>query len=195
SSNRVELPGEVARLLSELREENGALWREVRSLSSRIPQPLAVANHGSATVSPNFGGSGSQGHISPNTQVGLGGGHVLTHSRSSSNLGGDDAERDADWEDEDGMSASVMSGIGMGGSQGGEEWDAQSPSFNFGAGSGLNTPGFGFNALGTPGDEWKRWAAGEIIKERKRVEKLVGIVKVLVDVTGKGGVSAGGASA
>lgn len=125
----------------------------------------------------------------------MGGGHVLTHSRSSSNLGGDDAERDADWEDEDGMSASVMSGIGMGGSQGGEEWDAQSPSFNFGAGSGLNTPGFGFNALGTPGDEWKRWAAGEIIKERKRVEKLVGIVKVLVDVTGKGGGSAGGASA
>lgn len=130
--------------------------------------------------------------MSPNAQVGLGG-HILTHSRSSSNLGADDGERDVDWEDDDCMSASMMTGIGMGGSQGGEEWDTQSPSFNFDTSSGLNVPNFGFSTLGAP-EEWKRWAEGEIIKERRRVEKLVGVVKALVDVTGKGGASAGPAT-
>lgn len=188
------------RLLSELREENRALWREVRSLGSRIPQHVSPAtDHGPAAISAVFGGSSqsSQSHIPPNAQVGLGGGHALAHSRSSSNLGGDDGERDADWEDEDGMNASIggglMTGIGMGlgGSQGGAEWDAQSPRFNLWAGGGLNVPGFALNAVGAPpgGEEWKRWAEGEIVKERKRVEKLVGIVKALVDVTGKGGTS------
>jgi hypothetical protein len=129
--------------------------------------------------------------MSPNAQVGLGGGHVLTHSRSSSNLGGDDGERDVDWEDEDGMN---MAGIGMGGSQGGEEWDAQS-RFNFGVGAGLNVPGIAFNISGAPpgGEEWKRWAESEITKERKRVEKLVGVVKALVDA--RNVASAGGATA
>ncbi|KAH0836803.1 HSF-type DNA-binding-domain-containing protein [Lanmaoa asiatica] len=181
--NRVELPGEVARLLSELRDENRALWREIRSLGSRIPQP--AANHGQGTISATFDGSsqGSQSQISPNAQVGLGGGHVLTHSRSSSNLGGDDGERDG-------------IAMGLGGGQGGEEWDAQSSRFNLWAGGGLNVPGFAFNAFGTApgGEEWKRWAEGEIIKERKRVERLVGVIKALVDVTGKGGANAGPAS-
>ena len=159
-----------------------------------------ATNHGPTTISPNFVGSsqGSQFHTSPDGQVGLGGGHLLTHSRSSSNLGGDDGERDVDWEDEDGMNASVsMTGIGIGGSQGGEEWDAQGARFNFGAG-GLNVPGFTWiNGSGAPpgGEEWKRWAEGEISKEKKRVEKLVGVVKALVDVTGKGAASAGGATA
>lgn len=133
--------------------------------------------------------------MSPGAQVGFGGGHVLAHSRSSSNLG-DDGERDVDWEDEDGMNASMggglMTSIGMGlaGSQGGEEWDAQSSRFNLWAG-GLNVPGFPLNAFGAPpgGEEWKRWAETEIFKERKRVEKLVGIVKALVDGAGKGGTS------
>lgn len=156
-----------------------------------------VANHGPATISANFGcpSQGSQSHISPNTQVSLG--HVLTHSRSSSNLGGDDGERDVDWEDEDGMNASIGSGpmtgisMGLGGSQPGEEWDAPSSRFNPWAG-GLNVPGFAFNTSGEPlggGEEWKQWAESEIFKERKRVQKLVGVVKTLVDVTGKGGVS------
>lgn len=107
-------------------------------------------------------------------------------------MGGDDGERDVDWEDEDGMN---ITGIGMGGSQGGEDWDAQS-RFNFGVGGGLNVPGFAFNISGAPpgGEEWKQWAEGEITKERKRVEKLVGVVKALVDA-GKGATSAGGATA
>ncbi|KAG8221088.1 hypothetical protein J3R82DRAFT_2606 [Butyriboletus roseoflavus] len=193
--NRVELPGEVARLLSELRDENRALWREVRSLSSRLPQHVPpAANHGPATISANFGGpsEGSQS-ISPNSQIGLGGGQVLTHSRSSSNLGGDDGERDVDWEDEDGMNVHMgggpMTGItmGMGGGQGGEEWDTQSSRFNVWAGGGLNVPGFAFSGEPFGGEEWKQWAESEIFKERKRVEKLVGVVKALVDVTGKGG--------
>ena len=88
--NSVELPGEVARLLSELRDENRALWREIR----RIPQLVSPA-----IIPANFVGSsqGSQSHVSPHAQVALGGGHVLTQSRSSSNLRGDDSERDADW--------------------------------------------------------------------------------------------------
>jgi len=197
SSNSVELPGEVARLLSDLREENRALWREVKSLSSRIPQHgSSAANHGPAAISPNFGASsqGSQSQISSNTHVGLGGGHVLAHSRSSSDLGGGDGERDVDWEDDDGMNAS-LSLIGMGGSQGGEEWDPQSSRFNFWAGSGLNVPNLAFNTVeAPPGEEWKQWAEGEIIKERKRVEKLVDIVKALVDATGKGAVNGATAS-
>lgn len=158
-----------------------------------------AANHGPATISANFGGSSqaSQSHISSSAQVGFGGGHVLPHSRSSSNLGGDDGERDCDWEDEDGMNASISGGlmpgigIGLAGSQGGEEWDAQNSRFNLWASGGLNVPGFAMNTFGVPlgGEEWKRWAEGEIFKERKRVEKLVGIVKALVDVAGKGGAS------
>lgn len=147
-------------------------------MSSRIPQNLSTAaNPGSTTASPS--------HIPPNVQVSLGGEHVLTHSRSSSNLGGDDGERDVDWEDE---------GIGMSLGGGQEDWDAQLSRFNFGAGSGLNTPGpgFSFSPFGTVpgGDDWRRWAEGEIIKERKRVEKLVGVVKALVDSNAKGGMTA-----
>ena len=124
----------------------------------------------------------------------MGGGHGLTHSRSSSNLGGDDGDRDLDWEDDDAMNTSVMTGIGMGGSQGGEEWDAQSPNFTFGANNGLCAPNFTFSALGAApgGDDWKRWAECEINKERKRVQRLVGVVKALVHVTGRGGATASG---
>lgn len=110
---------------------------------------------------------------------------MLSHSRSSSNIGGDDGERD--WEDDDAMSASVT-GLGMplGGSQGSEEWD-------FTAGTGLNVPGFTSNAFpAAPGEEeWRRWAQSEIIKERRRVQRLVGVVKALADVSGKGGASLG----
>lgn len=139
----------------------------------------------------------SQSQIPP--QVGLAGGHVFSHSRSSSNLGADDSERDADWEDDDGISASVtggsMSGLamGMGGSQTGEEWDSQSSRFDFVTGSGMNVSGFAPNAFGPVSgeDEWKRWAQSEIIRERRRVQRLVGVVKALVDVSSKGGASAG----
>lgn len=192
----------MARLLSELREENRELWREVRSLSSRIPQLVSPATgHGPATALTNFMGSSqsSQSHISPHAQIGLGGGHV--HSRPSSNMGGDDGERDADWEDDDGMSASMCSGPmtgiapSMGGSQGGEEWETQNSRFDFQAGAGLNVPGFPSNTFGpASGDDWKRWAQGEIIKERKRVQRLVGVVKALVDGSSKGGANAGPAS-
>ena len=195
SLNSVELPGEVARLLSELRDENRALWREIR----RIPQLVSPA-----AIPANFVGSsqGSQSHVSPHAQVALGGGHVLTQSRSSSNLGGDDSERDVDWGDEEGMSASVCGGpmtgieMGVGGSQGGEELDAQNSRFGFAGGSGLNLPGLGSNGFGTAsgGEEWKRWAQSEIIKERKRVQRLVAVVKALVDVSGRGGASTGPAS-
>jgi len=80
--------------------------------------------------------------------------------------------------------------MSLGGSQ--EDWDAQLSRFNFGAGNGLNAPVFSFSPIGTVpgGDDWRRWAEGEIIKERKRVEKLVGVVKALVDANAKGGMTA-----
>ncbi|KAG9313168.1 HSF-type DNA-binding-domain-containing protein [Chiua virens] len=171
--NRIELPGEVARLLSDLREENRALWREVKSLSSRVPQyGSPTANHG------------------PTASLGLESGHTLTHSRSSSNLG-DDGDRDIDWEEDDAMSGPVT-GIGMGASQGGEGWDPQSSRF-FGTGGGFNVPGLSFNPAETSaeGEQWRRWAECEILKERKRVEKLVGVVKALVDFSAKGNASVG----
>ena len=100
------------------------------------------------------------------------------------------------------MSASVCGGpmtdigMGMGGSQGGEELDAQNPCFDFAVGGGLNLPGLASDGFGTAsgGEEWKRWAQSEIIKERKRVQRLVAVVKVLMDISGRGGASTGPAS-
>ena len=47
-SQRVKLPGEVARLLSEVREENRALWREIKQLGGRIPPHIANTLRSSA---------------------------------------------------------------------------------------------------------------------------------------------------
>jgi hypothetical protein len=208
--NSVELPGEVARLLSELREENRALWREVSRLGGRVPAHVSSAannpsNCGPASAPASFGGTSqppqsqtSSQSPQSHSQAGLARGHVLSHSRSSSNLG-DDGERDGEWEDEDG-NGDPMSGVGMGigggtggGSQGADEWDSQGSRLAFG--SGLSVPGtnsqFSFNnSLGAGpgvGEEWKRWVEAEMSTERKRVERLVGVVRAFVDVVGNGG--------
>ncbi|KIK91390.1 hypothetical protein PAXRUDRAFT_633547 [Paxillus rubicundulus Ve08.2h10] len=218
SQNSVELPGEVARLLSELREENRALWREVTRLGGRVPAHVSSAannlsNCGPASAPASFGGTSlppqsQTSSQSPQSQsrAGLARGHVLSHSRSSSNLG-DDGERDGEWEDEDG-NGDLMSGVGMGigggaGNQGADEWDSQGSRLAFGG--GLSVPGtnsqFSFNnSLGAGpgvGAEWKRWVEVEMNDEKNKLEKLVSVVKAFVNVVGNGGevLGSGGAGA
>ncbi|KAG1874452.1 hypothetical protein F4604DRAFT_744773 [Suillus subluteus] len=122
---RVELPGEVARLLNDMRDENKALWREVSRLGGRVPPHIA---------------------------------NTLSQSSSSSttgpklHIGGD--EEDEDGSDE-GFSFNVMG-----------------PGLSMGMGGGS--------------EAWMNWAGAEMRRERRKVEKLTGIVRTLCDAIGSG---------
>ncbi|KAF9231649.1 hypothetical protein BU15DRAFT_68162 [Melanogaster broomeanus] len=166
--NSVELPGEVTRLLSELREENRALWREVSRLGGRVPiriSPTITAadnssNFGPTSARATFGGtsqtSQSQTSSSPQSQSQsqgrLTGGHVLIHSRQS-----------------------------QGGLTGGRVPIHSRSSSNLG-GDGVER------------DEWEDddgGVNGSGPMSEEGVERLVGLVRALVDVVGKSGGGAG----
>ncbi|KAG2072394.1 hypothetical protein BDR04DRAFT_409528 [Suillus decipiens] len=91
---RVELPGEVARLLNDMRDENKALWREVSRLGGRVPSHIANTLSQSTSTSST---TGPKLHI-----------------------GGDDEDEDGS---DEGFSFNIMGpGIGMGMGGGGEAW-------------------------------------------------------------------------
>ncbi|KAG1738990.1 HSF-type DNA-binding-domain-containing protein [Suillus lakei] len=123
---RVELPGEVARLLNDMRDENKALWREISRLGGRVPSHVAGTLSQSTSTSCGTSTTGPKLHI-----------------------GGD--EEDEDGSDE-GFSFNVMGPGGMGGG----------------------------------GDAWMNWASAEMRRERRKVEKLTGIVRTLCDAIGSG---------
>jgi hypothetical protein len=55
----------------------------------------------------------------------------------------------------------------------------------------VSDEGFSFNVVapglsGGPGDAWMNWATGEMRRERRKVEKLTGIVRALCDTMGTG---------
>ncbi|KAG2137667.1 HSF-type DNA-binding-domain-containing protein [Suillus cothurnatus] len=122
---RVELPGEVARLLNDMRDENKALWREISRLGGRIPPHIANTlsqSSGSSTTGPKL------------------------------HIGGDDEDDDGS---DEGFSFNVMG-----------------PGLSMGIGGG--------------GDAWMNWASAEMRRERRKVEKLTGIVRTLCDAIGSG---------
>ena len=78
-NQKVRLPGEVVRLLSEIREENRALWRDIKRLGGRIPPHIAGTLAPSASShlhSLSLPSSQGQEH------------HTLSFSRFSSNFRG-----------------------------------------------------------------------------------------------------------
>ncbi|KAG6334841.1 hypothetical protein ID866_4246 [Astraeus odoratus] len=183
--SRVELPGEVTRFLNEIREENRALWREVCRLGGRVPPNIAATLGSSAQSQPGSLSVSIPGQI----------GHTLTHSRSSSNLG-DDGERDNDWDDDEPGSGGTSAGAGATGADifgnflnvqaavaGQSSMTLAAPSPH--AHSPSPHPP-------SPSEEWRRWAEIELMRERKRVDKLVEVVRTLVGVVNTGaGMSAG----
>jgi len=181
SSSSVELPGEVARLLSDMREENQALWRAVKQLGGRIPPHIA-----STLGSSGNSHSHSQSLSLPSSQ----GQHTITHSRSSSNLG-DDTDRDVDWEDDE-----PGSGGPGGGSSGTDAFGGLNMHTTIGAPSPLSLAGPSPSLHShspslhahspsphppSPSEEWRRWAETEISRERRRVDKLVNVVRAFVE--------------
>lgn len=123
---RVELPGEVARLLTDMRDENKALWREISRLGGRVP--AHIANTLSASNSCSSSTTTPKLHI-----------------------GGDDEEDDVS---DEGFSFNVVG------------------------------PGLGAVGGGGGGDAWMNWATAEMRRERRKVEKLTGIVRTLCDTIG-----------
>lgn len=170
---RVELPGEVARFLGSIREENRALWQEIRQLGGQIP-PQFTNSLGSPSHSKS---------LSVLTQN-----HTLSHSRSSSNLG-DEGERDGVWDDEEPTSG------GPGGATGNTEpFGGLHIQTAVGGTVPLSLAGLS-PSLHThspspqppsPSEEWCRWAEAEIAKGKRRVDKLVHVVRVLVNVMNSG---------
>ncbi|KAL4062510.1 HSF-type DNA-binding-domain-containing protein [Scleroderma citrinum] len=169
--SRVELPGEVARLLTDIREENRALWREVRQLGGNIPPHIAntlgSGNSHSHTQSLSLPSNHGRGQ------------HTLSHSRSSSNLG-DDVDRDVDWEDEEPAS---------GGPSGADVFGRLNIQTAMGALAGPS-PSLHSHSPSphppSPSEEWRRWAETEIFRERRRVDKLVSLFRTLVEFVNPG---------
>ena len=189
-SQRVELPGEVARLLSEVREENQALWREIKQLGERIPPHFANTLGSSAkshTHSLSLPSSQGQGQ------------HSLSHSRSSSNLG-DDADRDGDWDDDEpgsGGPGGGLSGDAFGGLHIQTAIGAPSPLSLGGPSPSLHSHSPSLHAHSpspqppSPSEEWRRWAETEVNKERRHVDKLVGVIRTLVEYVNPGSAGSG----
>lgn len=121
---RVELPGEVARLLNDMRDENKSLWREISRLGGRVPSHIA---------------------------------NTLSQSTSSSSTTGPKLHIGGEEEDEDG-------------SDEGFSFNIMGPGISMGMGGG--------------GEAWMNWAGAEMRRERRKVEKLTGIVRALCDAIG-----------
>lgn len=128
---RVELPGEVARLLNDMRDENKALWREISRLGGRVPSH--VANTLSQSSNSSLGGSSTAPKL---------------------HIGGDDEDDDGS---DEGFAFNVMGPGSMGG------------------GMGMGMGG---------GEAWMNWASAEMRRERRKVERLTGIVRTLCDAIG-----------
>jgi hypothetical protein len=133
--NSVELPGEVARLLTDMREENRALWFEISRLGGHVPARIAST----LSTSNSCSSLGTSSTAAPKLHI-----------------GGDDEEDDVS---DEGFSFNVVG-----------------PALNNGLGGG-------------GGDAWMNWATGEMRQERRKVEKLTGIVRALCDTMGTAGTS------
>ena len=110
---------------------------------------------------------------------------ALSHSRSSSNLG-DDADRDGDWDDDEpgsGGPGGGLSGDGFGGLHIQTAIGAPSPLSLGGPSPSLHSHSPSLHAHSpspqppSPSEEWRRWAETEVNKERRRVDKLVGVIR------------------
>lgn len=144
------------------------------------PQYASTSGHAhsnslSATIPPTHG-SGQQGRS-------------LCHSRSSSNLG-DEGERDVDWDDDESgptPGADVFSGLGVQTTSTGKVLPSAPSPLSLIAPSPSPRGHSPSPHPSSPSEEWSRWAAAEILRGRKHVDKLVNIVRALVEVVnGKG---------
>ena len=187
-SQRVELPGEVARLLSKVHEEKSTLERD---------QTTRWTYTSIANTSGSSANSHSHSLSLPSSQGQ--GQHSLSHSRSSSNLG-DDADRDGNWDDDEPGSG------GPGGGLSGDAFDGLHIQTAIGASSPLSlggpSPSLHSHSLSlhahspspqppSPSEKWRRWAETEVNKEMRRVDKLVGVIRTLVEYVNPGSAGSG----